>query len=236
MLDYTEQCNRFKNEVNKEILDALKMPYGDYFDAVGMLEEAAKKINKVVEEGNANYVKALQNGISIEEETLFFHEGRDVNKKVLTVYKLFADEIERINAYDFVCLASVKYLQNVGMLWEVKELIESGDGEKAFETLLSIDLAASSYFFGEEVVEHMRKQICDPEFINRRTWAAGRELNVFSYYDLVQSFMRELSEGKGFTKTLKLLSKSVEIESSFIPQAMEREKESLIKAAMQLQI
>lgn len=232
MLDYTEHTDRLRREVSKEALDAIGISYDEYFTAVDKLEAAAKAAGSIIEEKNNAYITALKEGITEEDKKKIFEDGRRINKVMLEAYKVIANGTDRINAYDFICLATVKYLQNIEMLNAVKESIKSGDTETAFETLLGIDLAASAYYFDEEVAEHMRKQICDPSFTDRRTWAAGRELNVFTYYDLVQMFVKEsAAEEPDFSGTLKLIADSIEKESSLIPASMKTESESIIKGA-----
>lgn len=228
-LDYQEQANRIKGEIDKEFLDTWGISYEEYFDAVDRMNDLAGNLNDITKHRNDEYVNALTEGINIEEKKKWFTNAADKNKYILEAYKCIADELDRINSYDFICLATVKYMQNTGMLLAVKEALAEGDTEKAFEGLAPIDLATASYYFDEEVVEHMRKQICDPKFIDRRTWAAGRELNVFTYYDLVQSFVSESEAGKGFDKTLKLIDKAIETECGEIPKVMAHEQQYIMK-------
>lgn len=228
-LDYTEQADRITNEVDKTFLDSLGIAYEDYFNAVEKMKTAAVKLNEVTKMRNDNYVKALSSGMSESEKQRCFADAGRKNEYLLKAYKDIADELDRINSYDFICLATVKYMQNTGMLLSAKEALEAGDAEKAFEVLGSLDLAAASYYFDEAVVEHMRNQICSPEFIDRRTWAAGHELEVFTYYDLVQSFAAESEAGNGFEKTLQLIDNAAETESGEIQQAMQRECSCITK-------
>lgn len=222
-LDFTEQADRIRNEVDRAALDVMEVSHDRYFEAVDRLEDAAKRINAFIATKNDEYVKALTEGMTFEEIRRWYERGHESNELMLQAYKLVADEMDRINAYDFMCLATVKYMQNTAVLSVVKDALEKGDAQKAFEALVPLDLAAASYYFQEDVAEHMRKQICAPEYINRRTWAAGRELNIFTYYDLVQSFKKETESGEGYPETIKIIEKAIETESGYIPESMENE-------------
>ena len=123
-------------------------------------------------------------------------------------------------------------MQNIELLQGAAEYIKAGEAEKALtECLASVDLCLSSYFFSREVVEHMRKQICDPAFADRRTWAAGRELNVSANYNMMQTFKEEASSGAGFEKTLKYIEEAAATELSYIPVAMQSEIKTMNKTA-----
>ena len=229
MLDYTEQTKRIRNEINRQLLNDLDIPCETYFSEVDRLENAAEEVNRMIREKNEEYIEALSHGLDETEKKRIFDEARKINIKLLAAYKEIADDLDKINAEDFMCLATVKYMQNAGMLMDVKKHIENGDTDKALEILIHIDLAAASLYFDREVVEHMRKQICDPDFIDRRTWAAGRELSVFTYHDLIQAFIDEKESGNRFDNTLELLEKAVETETAMIPRALESELECIRK-------
>lgn len=231
MLDYTEQCNRIRNEVRKETLEELNISSDAYFDAVDRLETSANIANAKISAGNNTYIEALNAGISHDEKKACFDKAHKSNSKILEAYKNIADILDKYNVYDFITLGSVKYLQNVGMLNAAKEILKSGDAEKVFDSLAPIDLATSSYFFDEDVVEHMRKQICDPEYVDRRTWAAGHELNIFTYYELVETFCKESAESSCFDGTAQLLEKAITIETDYILKAMDCEQRCLSQVA-----
>lgn len=235
-LDYTEQASRIRSEVNTETLDSFAVSHEAYFTAISRLEKAAMAVNKLIEEKNAAYIEALSGGLDEAGKKQWFDEARKVNEKMLAAYKMIADGLDKINAQDFICLATVKYMQNASMFSDVRAQLEAGDATKAFETLASIDLAAASYYFDEEIVEHMRKQICAPEFADHRTWAAGRELAVFTYYDLVQAFISEREAGSTFGETLKLIEEAIETECALIPKAMADEQACMEKVAGLLEL
>lgn len=227
MLDFTEQCERIRNEVSSDVLEQIGIDGVDYFKAVDKLEAAAKAANERIEAGNEAYIEALSGGLTIEEKKNWFDKARKSNEALLTAYKAVADDLDRYNVYDFISLGSVKYMQNVGMLSEGKAALETGDVDKAFESLGGVDLAASSYYFDEDVVEHMRKQICDPSFVDRRTWAAGRELNICTYYNLVEKFCGEAEAGNGFEETIKAIDQAITCEAALAAEELAREQKCI---------
>ncbi|MGI6766447.1 MAG: M28 family peptidase [Lentihominibacter sp.] len=222
-LDFTEETDRIKNEISQDALDELGADSTAYFKAVADLDVCAKTVNSTIAQGNEAYIEALSGGLTDGEKKDWFDKARAENEKLLKAYKIMADELDRYNVYDFIGFGSTKYMGNVGMLSDAKIALEAGDIEKAFEALGVVDLAASSYYFDEEVVEHMCRQICDPSFINRRTWAAGRELNIFTYYDLVETFCRESEAGEGFEETIRLIDQAIATEAGFVAGEIEHE-------------
>lgn len=231
MLDFTEQADRIRNEVSAETLEQLGIDGNAYFEAAGRLEDSAKAVNARVAAGNEAYVEALSDGLSAEEKRAWFDRARSSNEKLLAAYRMAADDLDRYNVFDFICLGSVQYMQNAGMLCEAKKALQEGDADKAFEQIGGVDLAAASYYFDEDVVEHMRRQICDPSFVDRRTWAAGRELNILTCYDLVETFCREAEAGSGFEETLKEVEKAAEAETAFAAEELAREQKCIEKMA-----
>jgi Iap family predicted aminopeptidase len=234
LLDFTEQTNRLNNEINVDQLKALNMPFAGYFNAVKALESAAQKANRTIAEGNEAYVEALTNGMSIDEKKTWFDRAEPFNERLLSAYKMVADQLDRINAFDFIALESVTYLQNIKAFTEAKNSLEAGQSDQALKAILPVDLAASSYYFDEDIVEHMRKQICDPSYVDHRTWSAGRELTVLTLYDLVATYVEEAEQGKGFDKTIAALDELIQMETAMIPKAMDRERNCFVEMAEKL--
>lgn len=231
-IDYTEQTERIKNEVNFKMLQELGFNTDEYLTAIERLYHAGIKINSITERKNKEYLNAVESGITTAQKKDWFAEATKTNKKILAAYKIIARELDKINQFDFLSLATVKYLQNIELLNAAAEYLKAGETQKALdECLASVDLCLSSYFFSREVAEHMRKQICDPSFADRRTWAAGRELNISANYDMMQAFKNEAVSGKGFGETLKYIEETVKREISYIPAAMQAEVTTLNNAA-----
>lgn len=221
-IDYTEQADRIRNEVNRESLEKLGISSDRYFEAVNELGKEAEAFNKFVEKKNTEFVQALSEGMADDDKKEWFDKGRLCNKKALEAFKIITDEIDKINSYDFLCLATVKYMQNTEMLMAAKEFLEAGNMIKVFETILPVDLAAASYYFDEAVAEHMRKEICAPEYIDRRTWAANRELNVFTHYELINKLKGAESE-EDLKQAMMLLDEAIKREAGYIQPSMNDE-------------
>ena len=231
-IDFTEQTDRIKNEVDFEMLKSLGMNTEAYMEAVNRLDKAGTEINELTEHRNREYLEADAAGTDMTEKKKRFDEAAAVNAKILEAYRIIAKELDKINQLDFLSLATVKYIQNIQLLHGAAEYIKAGDSEKALtECLASVDLCLSSYLFRRDVAEHMQKQICDPAFADRRTWAAGRELNVSANYDMMQTFKEEAAAGAGFAGTLKYIEEAVAKEISYIPEAMAAEITTMNKAA-----
>ena len=81
----------------------------------------------------------------------------------------------------------------------------------------------------------MRKQICAPQYADRRTWASGRELQVSTGYDIMEAFKAEKAQGAGFDRTITLIEAAAKQELSFIASAMENERNILEKARKELE-
>ncbi|MGI6721556.1 MAG: M28 family peptidase [Anaerovoracaceae bacterium] len=233
-LDFSEQADRIKREVDRGALDALGIDSEEYFAALDQLATAAKEVKTLAENGNAAYIEALSNGLREEEKRAWFGKSRALNSKLLKAYKVFADDLDRYNAEDFICLATVKYLGNAAMLQAAGEALSQGNIDKAAADIMPVDLVASSFYFDEDVVEHMRKQICDPEFADRRTWARGRESHVFTYYDLVKALKTGEKNGE-FTELHAKIDEAIAREAGCIPQAMEGEKACIRKVTAMLE-
>lgn len=231
-IDFTEQTDRIKNEVNLEKLQEIGFGTKAYAKAIDRLDKAAMKINTLTRWKNDEYLKAADAGSDMAEKKKWYDEAAKVNAKILAAYKIIAKELDKINQFDFLSLATVKYMQNIELLQGAAEYIKAGETEKALtESLASVDLCLSSYFFSREVAEHMQKQICDPAFADRRTWAAGRELNVSANYDMMQTFKEEAAAGAGFEKTLKYIEEAAATELSYILAAMQSEIKTMNKTA-----
>lgn len=82
-------------------------------------------------------------------------------------------------------------------------------------------------------MEHMQKQICGTEYADRRTWARGRELAVFTYKELINAFVTALETGD-YDETIQHLDEACQMEARYIPQAMDAEAACVAKAAESL--
>lgn len=227
LIDFIEQAQRIHSEINVELLKSLGMPIESYLDQVTALEEAAEKLNDFVSEKNDSYLNALRTGLTEEEQKQWFTQGRETNVKVLKAFKILTDKLEKLNQFDFLALATVKYTQNIQLMRDAITNLQAGGAEKVLrECLTSVDLCLPSYYFSEEVAQHMCDQICAPEFIDRRTWAANRELHVATHYDLMATFVKEMEQGD-FTETIERLQAAIKSESAHIPASMAAEREAL---------
>lgn len=231
-LDFREQVNRIRNEINFDMLEKTGADVNAYIAAVKAFEEAAGAAREKAISMNERYVEELAAGTA--DINQWFEQADKFNETMLAVYKMMADDLDRINQYDFISLETVKYLQVIEMLEGTKASLEEGNVDAAFEALAGADLVVPSYYFSEEVAEHMRKQICAPSYIGRRTWAAGRELHVATMYDLVAAFKADCESGD-FSGTYALLDKYIADETSYIPPAAEREINALMKMKEKLE-
>lgn len=230
--DYTEQSGRIKREVDRGLLKELEISTEEYFKQIDEFEKVAKQSHRFVTARNAKYLKAIEQGMTAEEKEEWFTAARSVNEKMLDAYRIISTHLDKINAFDFLSLASVKYLGNIALMKGAIACLEKGQADQAFaENLASVDLCLPSWYFSEEVAEHMRKQICDPQYKNRRTWAAGRELRVFAHFELMQQFAEERKAGRGYSGTITKLEEAICQEASYIPDAMQEEVATLQKAA-----
>ena len=86
-----------------------------------------------------------------------------------------------------------------------------------------MDLASTSYYFSESIVNRMRDQVCGAEFADRRTWARGRELSCMTMYDLMTSIKRKEDSGdKDFRAEIKTINKTAKEETKeFLKQLKE---------------
>lgn len=236
IMDFGEQTARIRNEVDSAFLDELGISCDSYFAVVDTLEEEAVRVREYAAAKNREYVDAVNGGLDAVEKRRFFDEGRGFNEKMLAAYDIMAKGLEKINAEDFLCLATVKYTENIRRLEKAAELLRAGDAEKALEECLAaVDLYQASYFFSSHIVEHMRKQICAPQYADRRTWASGRELQVSTGYDIMEAFKAEKAQGAGFDRTITLIEAAAKQELSFIASAMENERNILEKARKELE-
>lgn len=226
IMDLAEQTDRVRNEINTAALTSFGIESDAYMKAVDEMEEQSRRVIDIALKKNEEYVEAFEKGLTDEEISAWFKAGKEFNGKMLKAYKVIAGRLDKINASDFLALATVKYAQNAELLKGALECLKNGDGDKAFDEYLALlDLSLSSWYFDESVVEHMRKQICAPEYRDRRTWAAGREMNVFTYYDLIQAYKEESGiENSEYIKTIEKIKQAIEREISYIPAAMENEE------------
>lgn len=122
------------------------------------------------------------------------------------------------------------------------------------EGIAYVDLALASYYFSEQIVEHMQAQICSPKYADKRTWARGREVHVSTCYALVNNLLRKLNmtssgfrnplsmikaglilkvrplRNRFFRDTLHEIGEAIEEEKKYMAETMAEEKDSIRKA------
>jgi hypothetical protein len=202
LLDFGIIARQIKNEMDANVLEDAGILVGEYIELLSDIESAGALANSLAEERNGEYFAALGSGPTEEERKIWFKEARRANETLLSCYKVCADDMFKINAMDFLCVGSSKHTGNIKKLKEAVALIKEGKVEESIsEGMAYVDLALTSYYFSEEVAEHMRAQICAPEYADKRTWARGRELNCLTHYKLIDEFNKKV-QGLLHPKTL----------------------------------
>lgn len=91
-----------------------------------------------------------------------------------------------------------------------KTLGDSISFKAAKTKLFEVDLASTSYYFSESIVNRMRDQVFESAFAERRTWARGRELPCETLYKLMSSLKHKEDAGiMDFKNEIKLINKEV---------------------------
>lgn len=258
-LNFSEQAQRIRKELNRELLNDLGVSYEAYFAAIDELEKEGQSAAAQLAKNNRSYLDKLEKGLEESERRKHYDEGRKYNIQSLRIYELFSREIDKINQFDFLCLGSAKYAENIEALSKAIAFIRKGDLEKAMEEgIACVDLALASYYFSEQIVEHMRAQICSPEYADKRTWARGREVHVSTCYNLVNHLLSRLNmTSTGFNSTLAMIKAGlvlkvkplrdrffrdtiseieavIEEEKKYLAETMANEKDSITKAVTML--
>lgn len=254
-IDFSEQAQRIKRELKGELLNKLGLSCEVYFAAVDELEQRGKAAAQTIVSGNDRYLGQLEKGLSQARRKQHYDEARKENVRTLQIYELFSREIDKINQFDFLCLGSAKYAEDIEALFNTIALIQKGNLEKAMEEGIAyVDLALASYYFSEQIVEHMQAQICSPKYADKRTWARGREVHVSTCYALVNNLLRKLNmtssgfrnplsmikaglilkvrplRNRFFRDTLHEIEEAIEEEKKYMAETMAEEKDSIRKA------
>lgn len=198
-LDFSRQADRLYAESEFDELDKEGLRTKAYRRKLDKLSEAGKKLTALIDElneNNADHAKA-----------------RQLNKEVLKLNDWFQKKLDMIAPSDFLITASGHSLYNISNLSEAAELLAKGDSIsfKAAKTkLFEVDLASTSYYFSESIVNRMRDQVFESAFAERRTWARGRELPCETLYKLMSSLKHKEDAGiMDFKNEIKLINKEV---------------------------
>lgn len=254
-IDFSEQAQRIKKELNRELLDKLGLSCESYFSVVDELDKWGKTAARAAKNGNERYFSQLEKGLNEAERRQHYDKARRHNVRALQIYELFSREIDKINQFDFLCLGSAKYAENIEALFNAIGFLQKGDLEKAMEEGIAyVDLALASYYFSEQIVNHMQAQICSPKYADKRTWARGREVHVSTCYALVNNLMHKFNmtstgfrssismikaglvlkvkplRNRFFQNTIREIEATIEEEKKYMVETMNKEKDSLEKA------
>ena len=211
-IDFSRQADRLYAESSFDELEKEGMKTGGYRKKLDALAEAGKKLAEIIDHKN-------------DSET-GHAKAAEMNRDLLELNDWFQKKLDRIAASDFIITASGKSLYNASLLYDAAAALETCDVETAKEKLFEVDLASTSYFFSESIVDHMRDQVCGEAFASRRTWARGRELSGMTLYDLMTSIKRkEESNDADFRAEIKNINKTADKEAkAFLKQLKEEMK------------
>jgi len=193
-MDFTSMAKQVEIETKADILKSAGIDTSGLMRILDMIKEYGDGINDAAQRRNVEYLQAAENPMDEKTRADYFTEARSFNEEMLSLYKVFADDIYMISAMDFLCLGSSKHTGNIEKLQETIDYINAGKLEEAMtEALAYVDLCMASYYFSEEIAERMKRRICGDEYAGKRTWARGRELSCETYYELVETMRRKTS-------------------------------------------
>ena len=208
-IDLSRQADRLYAESEFDELEKEGMRTGKYRKKLDALAKAGRELTELIDRKNASETDHAKAG--------------EFNRELLELNDWFQKNLDRIAPSDFIVTASGKSLYNTTLLYDAAEALKQGDVAFAKEKLFEVDLASTSYYFSESIVNRMRDQVCGAEFADRRTWARGRELSCMTMYDLMTSIKRKEDSGdKDFRAEIKTINKTAKEETKeFLKQLKE---------------
>lgn len=218
-IDFARQSERMDMESHFDRLKDHGIETAEYQEKLQKLANASAELTKLMNEINHG-----NNG------NRSFREVRPLNKDVLELNDWFQEKLDKIAASDFLTTASGKCIQNALLLEEAADLMSDPSEENivlACEKLFEVDLASTSYYFEEKIVEKMRAQISDKEYESRRTWARGREMKCLTLYDLMKS-LKKKTENRDNNFTEEITEMSLAAKGELDEAVKELKKEMIV--------
>ncbi len=225
-IDFSRQADRLYAESEFGELDKEGLPTKGYRRKLDALAKAGKTLTARIDE--ANYAA----DVDLAKAAAF-------NSEMLALNDWFQKKLDMIAPSDFIVTASGRSLYNVSNLSDAAELLKKGDPDsvkEATDKLFEVDLASTSYYFSQAVVDRMRDQVCAVAFASRRTWARGRELPCETFYDIMSNLKRKQDAGESnFKQEIKLINKEVRRETKRFLEELKSEMKVVVEGTERIE-
>lgn len=208
-LDFTVRLKALKESMNQEAFNLAGVDSNKLSSKIDEVIQVAEKTNAEVKEVNHSYVEALNDGDRKNAQKLY-EESRELNKKLLNIFKLTQDNLVKLTWEDVVIFPHEHAQNNIENLSHSIEALKKGDiGLALDEYLWQIDNNWYAYDWEKEVYDYYTDYVLKQP-ADRLLWGAGRIVDYIDLYETINSLSDKRDQSDAdVSKEIKNLEKEL---------------------------
>ncbi len=192
-LNFITRMEALEKSIDKNIMEKYSIYNNKLLEEIKSTKESAKTIYAKVEQINAEYQKALEEGKNKEAKKIY-EESRKLNSDLLKVFKFAEDKFVRLTWEDENIFPHEKAQSNIDNISKSIEALEKKDVKTPIdEYLYAIDNNWYAYDFDEEVFNYFTNYVLDQP-ADRLMWGAGRVEGHENLFSTVKSLLDKYEE------------------------------------------
>ena len=226
-LDFTVRLNALKESINQDVFDQSGVSSEELISQIDQVIADAEKVNGEVENINASYRQALNNGEEKVAQKLY-EESRALNAKLLEVFKLAQDELVKLTWEDAQIFPHVHAQTNIENLALAIEALNNGDINTALdEYLWGIDNNWYAYDWDRQVFDYFTDYVLDQP-ADRLMWGAGRVIGHEDLFDPINSLLEKSEQPNAdVSAELNVLNTALENQKQLLQTLVNEEVKSV---------
>jgi Iap family predicted aminopeptidase len=222
-LDFTVRLKALKESIDQEVFNDADVSSDEIMKEIDAAIANAEKVNKIVNEINDSYLKALNEGDDKTASKLY-NESRQLNAGLLETFKFAQDHFVKLTWEDEPIFPHEHAQNNIDNLALSIDALEKGDVNTPLdEYLYAIDNNWYTYDFDKEVnryfTDYVLKQPAD-----RLLWGAGRIVGHEDLYDTINSLLKKRDQkNANVTKEIVALTEALENQKQLLNTTVDEE-------------
>lgn len=191
-LSFSKVIERAAKSTSKELNcddDRLKTQLDNFGIILEKASEKSDELYNKIKEINRQYRELKNNGETQKAEEMFM-SLRDIEKKLLSLFKSEQDEFVRIDWYGNVFYPQEILIEKINLLYGAAKKLKEGNISSALRKIYQIDNNAYAFMFDRKVYDHFTEYVHNQDK-SRLKWGYKRLMGHENLYDTVKSLLKK---------------------------------------------
>ena len=235
-LDFTRRFESMKESIDSDVFNLAGVKKDNLIKAIDEVYEVAQNVTERVNNINREFIECNQSG-DLEKSEKLLKEGKDLNNKLLEIFKDAQDKFVRLTWEDEPIFPHERFQYNIESINKAIKALEVGDVDLALdEYLYLVDNNWYAYSFSEDTFMHFTNQVMNQP-VERLNWGAGRVTSHENLYEVINSLLLKYEkENPEVSEEIGSLKKSLENQNKMLIETVDKQIEDIkdIKAKLEI--